>query len=282
MRCTAPTRKASRADCRRPSSGPGRRRLIEAEEIAPRDEAWAAGRPIATRSEYWRLSPAAYRATGAVGEDRNRPDAVPGAHLPFPAPARCRWSVKGPSSGGKSFTVETVLRFFPPQAVYCMTAISDRALAYTEAELQHRFLVMFEAAGMVGEFASYLIRSLLSEGRLIYEVVEKTAYGSGSAAHRKGGADRTHGDHHGGAPASGERDPAAVAAGHRHAGTDPGGDAGDRAAKTPYPIRRPGSPCSSWIEQSEHRVVIPYGRNWRSASRRWRFACGATSDSCWR
>ena len=86
-------------------------------------------------------------------------------------------AVKGPSSGGKSFTVESVLRFFPPEAVYCMTAVSDRALAYTEADLQHRFLVVYEAAGMLGEFASYLIRSLLSEGRLVYEVVEKTQNG---------------------------------------------------------------------------------------------------------
>jgi hypothetical protein len=37
--------------------------------------------------------------------------------------------------------------------------------------------VVYEAAGMVGEFASYLIRSLLSEGRLVYEVVEKTSNG---------------------------------------------------------------------------------------------------------
>ena len=86
-------------------------------------------------------------------------------------------AVKGPSSGGKSFTVESVLRFFPPEAVHCMTAVSDRALAYTEADLQHRFLVVYEAAGMLGEFASYLIRSLLSEGRLVYEVVEKTQNG---------------------------------------------------------------------------------------------------------
>jgi hypothetical protein len=43
--------------------------------------------------------------------------------------------------------------------------------------LKHRFLVLFEAAGMNGEFATYLIRSLLSEGRLVYEVVEKTSDG---------------------------------------------------------------------------------------------------------
>jgi hypothetical protein len=55
--------------------------------------------------------------------------------------------------------------------------MSERALAYTDADLSHRFLVIFEAIGMSGEFADYLIRSLLSEGRLVYEVVEKTSEG---------------------------------------------------------------------------------------------------------
>src|SRR6185369_1776738 len=41
----------------------------------------------------------------------------------------------------------------------------------------HRMLVIFEAAGMNSDFASYLIRSLLSEGRLRYETVEKTPEG---------------------------------------------------------------------------------------------------------
>ena len=86
-------------------------------------------------------------------------------------------AVKGPSSGGKSFLVDQVLRFFPESAVYRLTAMSERVLAYTEADLRHKFLVLFEAAGMSGDFASYLIRSLLSEGRLMYEAVEKTANG---------------------------------------------------------------------------------------------------------
>jgi hypothetical protein len=37
--------------------------------------------------------------------------------------------VKGPSSGGKSFTVESVLKFFPTEAFYALTAMSDRNLA---------------------------------------------------------------------------------------------------------------------------------------------------------
>jgi hypothetical protein len=82
-------------------------------------------------------------------------------------------AVKGPSSGGKSYLVESVLRFFPESAYYALTAMSDRALAYSEEPLSHRFLVLYEAAGMGGDFATYLMRSLLSEGRLRYETVEK-------------------------------------------------------------------------------------------------------------
>jgi hypothetical protein len=89
-------------------------------------------------------------------------------------------AVKGPSSGGKSFTVESVLRFFPGEAFYALTAMSDRALAYSTEPLKHRLLVIYEAAGMASDFATYLIRSLLSEGRLRYETVEKTRNGLAS------------------------------------------------------------------------------------------------------
>lgn len=86
-------------------------------------------------------------------------------------------AVKGPSSGGKSFTVETVLRTFPPSSFYALSSMSERALAYSEEPLTHRFLVLYEAAGMAGDFATYLIRTLLSEGCIRYETVEKTAEG---------------------------------------------------------------------------------------------------------
>ena len=69
-------------------------------------------------------------------------------------------AVKGPSSGGKSYLVESVLRFFPESAYYALTAMSDRALAYSEEPLSHRFLVLYEAAGMGGDFATYLIWTL--------------------------------------------------------------------------------------------------------------------------
>jgi hypothetical protein len=150
--------------------------LLAEERSRKGTEAWAACRAIATAPRILEAFTAAYAATGAVGEKRIAQTlylALTSRFLSRPVSV----AVKGPSSGGKSFTVESVLRFFPAEAAHCVTALSDRALAYTEADLEHRFLVVFEAAGMVGEFASYLMRSLLSEGRLVYEVVEKTANG---------------------------------------------------------------------------------------------------------
>jgi DNA-binding transcriptional ArsR family regulator len=86
-------------------------------------------------------------------------------------------ALKGPSSGGKSHVVERVLSFVPNSAYYALTAMSERTLAYSEEPIKHRFLVIYEAAGMSGEFATYLMRSLLSEGRVRYETVEKTSEG---------------------------------------------------------------------------------------------------------
>jgi hypothetical protein len=86
-------------------------------------------------------------------------------------------ALKGPSSGGKSYLVERVLSFFPKSAYYALTAMSDRTLAYSEEPIRHRFLIIYEAAGMSGEFATYLMRSLLSEGKVRYETVEKTSEG---------------------------------------------------------------------------------------------------------
>jgi hypothetical protein len=86
-------------------------------------------------------------------------------------------TMKGPSSGGKSYLTEQVLGFFPDEAYYALTAMSEHAMAYSEEPLAHRFLVIYEAAGMNSDFQTYLIRSLLSEGCVRYETVEKTSEG---------------------------------------------------------------------------------------------------------
>jgi len=86
-------------------------------------------------------------------------------------------AIKGPSSSGKSWLLQKVLEFFPPDSFYALSAMSEKALVYSEEPISNRFIVLYEGAGMGGEFASYITRSLLSEGKLRYETVEKTGEG---------------------------------------------------------------------------------------------------------
>src|SRR5215211_1206386 len=86
-------------------------------------------------------------------------------------------AMKGPSAGGKSYLTERVLGFFPDEAYYALTAMSEHALAYGNEPLSNRVLVLYEAAGMDSDLATYFVRSLLSEGRLRYKTVEKTSEG---------------------------------------------------------------------------------------------------------
>jgi hypothetical protein len=81
--------------------------------------------------------------------------------------------VKGPSSAGKSYVALCVLEFFPPESYHALSGMSERTLAYSDQPLSHRVLVIYEVAGMQSELMSYLLRSLLSEGRVRYETVEK-------------------------------------------------------------------------------------------------------------
>ena len=86
-------------------------------------------------------------------------------------------AVKGPSSGGKSYLVNLVMSFFPESAFCRFTAMSEKTLLYTEEPLSHRHIILSEAAGLSGDFQEYVIRTLLSEGTLEYEFVEKTSDG---------------------------------------------------------------------------------------------------------
>lgn len=82
-------------------------------------------------------------------------------------------AVKGVSSTGKSYASRKVLDFFPPSAYYVLSGFSERALIYSEEPLVHRTLVVHEAAGIHGDLATYLLRTILSEGHIRYETVVK-------------------------------------------------------------------------------------------------------------
>lgn len=81
------------------------------------------------------------------------------------------WRLEGAKEVGYVVLVEG------ESAYHALTAMSERTLAYSEEPIKHRFLVIYEAEGMAGNFATYLMRSLLSEGAVRYETVESTRNG---------------------------------------------------------------------------------------------------------
>ena len=148
----------------------------EAEAKAATADAWAACEQLARKPDILVEVADTLAAAGVAGEERTLKLVyliVVSRFLPRPVSA----AIKGPSSGGKSYTLERVLRLFPADAYYALSAMSERALAYDEEPLAHRHLVLYEAAGLAGDFASYLVRSLLSEGHVRYVTVEKTKDG---------------------------------------------------------------------------------------------------------
>jgi hypothetical protein len=83
-------------------------------------------------------------------------------------------AIKGPSSAGKSEIRKQVLEYFPPEAVMSFSTVSEKALLYYEQDFAHKILSMGEAAGIEeASLQDYLLRELISEGRLRYPVVQK-------------------------------------------------------------------------------------------------------------
>lgn len=89
--------------------------------------------------------------------------------------AKCMHAaVKGTSASGKSELRNTVLTFFPPEDVIEFATMSERALLYEERGFEHKILSMGEAAGSEeGKLQDYLLRELMSAGRLIYKAPQK-------------------------------------------------------------------------------------------------------------
>jgi energy-coupling factor transporter ATP-binding protein EcfA2 len=89
-------------------------------------------------------------------------------------------AVKGHSASGKSYAVQAVVGLFPPEAVCIFTGMSERALIYSDEQYTHRTIVLYEAAALRekaektdGNQTAYFLRSLLSEGRISYDVTVK-------------------------------------------------------------------------------------------------------------
>src|SRR5215211_5687565 len=166
--------------------------------------------------------------------------------------------VKCPSSGGKSILVKLVTTFFPESAFWRFTAMSERTLLYTEEPLSHRHLIFSEVAGIGGEFQEYVIRTLLSEGFLEYEVVEKTHEGLRVRRIRKEGPtgfittttrDRLHDENETRYLSLTVTDTRAQTRGVFKALAE---------EQVEEPDRTRWHALQEWLEGAEHRVTIPY------------------------
>lgn len=86
----------------------------------------------------------------------------------------------GPTSAGKSYTIDTAADLFPERAIYRLTASSERALIYTEADLSHRVLILGEMPTIkdTRSVGALILKGITWEGRVVYETVESTAAGT--------------------------------------------------------------------------------------------------------
>jgi hypothetical protein len=151
---------------------PGWPERAAAQTAAADRAAWASCRQLAERTDILGQAVHTVRRLGLVGEDR----AVKLLVLVIVSRLHDRpvsAVVTGPSAVGKSFTVGRVLQLFSSEAVYFFSGMSEKHLAFGDEPLAHRILVFYENEGIRGDFATYLVRSLLSEGRLCYGTVEK-------------------------------------------------------------------------------------------------------------
>jgi hypothetical protein len=81
--------------------------------------------------------------------------------------------VKGDSAGGKSHQVRAVLAFHPDNAHVDLTSMSEKGLIYDTRDYAHRVLSFYEMDGEAANpFAAYLLRTLISEGRIEHLTVE--------------------------------------------------------------------------------------------------------------
>ncbi len=93
----------------------------------------------------------------------------------FERPVSC--VVKGPSGSGKSFALESALKFVPADTYQYFAGMSEKAIVYSGMDLRHKHLVIGEAAGLASGDGRAFLRQLLSEGTVRYMTVQKTDKG---------------------------------------------------------------------------------------------------------
>ena len=84
-------------------------------------------------------------------------------------------AVVAPSAAGKTAAIDLALKLIPKDEYYILTSGSERALIYNDASFAFKVLVIAEADSLPEDGpAASALRSLISSGRLEYEVTEKS------------------------------------------------------------------------------------------------------------
>jgi hypothetical protein len=84
-------------------------------------------------------------------------------------------AIKGPSGSGKSYALQTALKYIPPSAYELFHGMSEKALLYLDVDLKNKFLIIQEAAGISEGLGRVFLRQLQSEGQVRYVTVVSTA-----------------------------------------------------------------------------------------------------------
>jgi len=109
---------------------------------------------------------------GVVGERQN----IGALHLcprsrALPRPVNVE--VNSPPASGKTHMVATTFSLECPEAVYEMTAGSERSLVFLGEPLDHRIIYIQEPEGLMVGVGAAVIKSICWEGRLKYDTVIK-------------------------------------------------------------------------------------------------------------
>jgi hypothetical protein len=95
-------------------------------------------------------------------------------------------ALKGESAVGKSYERNCVLAYIPPEDIQHFTTLTEKALNYLPDSLTHKILSMAEAVGgKEHELQDYLIREMISEGRITHLVTVPGAPGELPTTQRK-------------------------------------------------------------------------------------------------
>ena len=79
---------------------------------------------------------------------------------------------------GKTHAIRTAARFHPSHVVQSLTAMSERALAYSQFDAEHAYVVIAESSALHRHgVGATIVRQLAWDNQLRYELVEKTSDG---------------------------------------------------------------------------------------------------------